>query len=144
MQARRARWGMAIGVGIVFVLASGMASISWAESAEAMDAALAAGASSFRAYCANCHGMVGEGDGPVAEYLKVAPADLTKLSSSEAGEFPTERVYRSIDGREEVRVHGARDMPIWGEAFLRAGPDPEAKVEQRIENLIAYLRSIQK
>jgi hypothetical protein len=88
--------------------------------------------------------MVGEGDGPVAEYLKIAPTDLTKLSSSEAGDFPAERIYRSIDGREEVRLHGVRDMPIWGEAFVRAGPEPEAKVQRRIEDVIVYLRSIQK
>ncbi len=140
MEMRRALRGMAIGVGTVFVLASGLENTSWAESTVVEGP----GASTFRAYCANCHGMSGDGDGPVAGYLKIPPTNLTKLSSAETGEFPTELVFRAIDGREEVRLHGARDMPIWGEAFLRAGPDPEAKVQRRIEDLIVYLRSIQK
>ena len=39
----------------------------------------------FRLHCAGCHGEEGRGDGPVAEYLKVAPTDLTALSKRPQG-----------------------------------------------------------
>ena len=44
-------------------------------------------------------------------------------------------MYRIIDGREEVRGHGTRDMPIWGEVFRQpeAGQhDEEIRVIGRI------------
>ena len=33
----------------------------------------------FEQYCASCHGMAADGNGPVAAELKVAPSDLRKL-----------------------------------------------------------------
>jgi mono/diheme cytochrome c family protein len=33
----------------------------------------------FRQHCAQCHGMDGTGDGPVAPALKKKPANLTRL-----------------------------------------------------------------
>ena len=42
----------------------------------------------FRAYCAQCHGLKGEGDGPVAGTLKVAPPDLTGMAQRNGGTFP--------------------------------------------------------
>jgi len=49
--------------------------------------------------------------------LTVRPMDLTQLSKKHQGQFPFWQVYRVIDGREEVKGHGTRDMPIWGEVF---------------------------
>ena len=34
---------------------------------------------SFRLYCASCHGEDGEGNGPVAKFLTIEPADLTRI-----------------------------------------------------------------
>ena len=118
--------------------------------AAAADADKTDGARLFRQHCASCHGDTGRGDGPVAERLKTPPPALTTLARRHAGAFPTEYVYRIIDGREERRVHGGRNMPVWGTYYGlqaqgqgRNAPDTETAIRQRILNLIAYLESIQ-
>ncbi len=103
----------------------------------------------YLAYCGSCHGQLARGDGPLAEHLKVAPSDLTRISQRNDGEFPYERIYKIIDGREEsILAHGSREMPIWGEAFRafsfsapRGGG--ELTVRRKIEDLIQFLISIQ-
>lgn len=98
----------------------------------------------FRGYCTSCHGEQGEGDGPIAEYLKVATADLTRISDNNDGEFPFDRVMKKIDGREKVPAHGSSEMPIWGDAFQKAeGGGGADEVRQKIAALTQYLRSIQ-
>ena len=42
----------------------------------------------FDQYCSGCHGVTAVGDGPVAEYLTVPPADLTGLAAANDGQFP--------------------------------------------------------
>jgi mono/diheme cytochrome c family protein len=104
--------------------------------------------------CASCHGVTGEGDGPVAKSLTKSPSDLTKLSEANKGVFPFARVYDVIDGRDEVTSHGPRDMPVWGEVFARdLNPRPprgsmrkvmtEAMVRERILALIEYISTLQ-
>ncbi|HSF42488.1 MAG TPA: hypothetical protein VLT87_21975 [Thermoanaerobaculia bacterium] len=99
----------------------------------------------YRVHCASCHGSSGRGDGPMADHLKVEPADLTRLSRDNQGVFPAERVYTSIDGRREVRGHGTASMPVWGLTFQTAGrdSDQEKEVRERILDLMTYLESIQ-
>jgi mono/diheme cytochrome c family protein len=102
----------------------------------------------YQIYCSNCHGQRGLGDGPTAKVLKVKPTDLTRLAKRnklDRGQFPAERVYKAIDGRQEVAGHGKRRMPIWGLAFQEYDRDTnqEAEVRFRILKLIDYLRSIQ-
>lgn len=103
----------------------------------------------YRVYCASCHGVDGAGDGKLAQYLNVKPADLTRVEVRNGGVFPEERLVRIIDGREDVAGHSA-DMPVWGDAFQKTDAlenEPpevrEAEVARKIESLIAYLRSIQ-
>jgi len=107
---------------------------------------LAQGAELYRNNCMNCHGETAVGDGPMTEVLRIPPADLTRLSAGNAGDFPLDRVYSTIDGRESIRGHGSRRMPIWGLTFqqLDRDTDQEPEVRRRIEALIEYLRSIQK
>jgi mono/diheme cytochrome c family protein len=104
--------------------------------------------------CAVCHGQSGKGDGRMTDVLKVAPADLTVLSEKNGGVFPYDRVYAVIDGRELVRGHGDRDMPVWGKALIDRmsesseyyfnGPDEmEIYARARILALIDYLNRIQ-
>ena len=108
------------------------------------------GGNDYQTYCASCHGESGRGDGPVAEFLALTPADLTKLSHKNAGTFPAERIAQIIDGRQEVKVHGPRDMPVWGDWFdaeaeasgLRAS-EREIVVRERINALVAYLETMQ-
>jgi mono/diheme cytochrome c family protein len=96
----------------------------------------------FRAYCAVCHGADGRGGGPAADALKKRPADLTQLSRKSGGKFPAFRIANIIQGRDVVAAHGSRDMPIWGSVFRTLGDT--ATVEMRIQNLTAYLQSIQR
>ena len=71
------------------------------------------GAELFAGNCAACHGASAEGNGPMAAVLEVAPPDLTALAAAEGGEFPMERVVRSIDGRTMILSHGG-PMPLFG------------------------------
>ena len=58
------------------------------------------------------------------------------------GLFPSERVYRIIDGRD-VPSHGIEDMPVWGDVFRRSGDATEASVKARIDAIVRYLQAIQ-
>lgn len=53
------------------------------------------------------------------------------------------KVARAIDGRQEVKAHGPRDMPVWGERFYIEGQGSKTQVHDRIRKLVAYLQSIQ-
>ncbi len=103
------------------------------------------GALSYRIHCLNCHGSSGTGDGPMAELLKIAPADLSRLAEDNDGEFPGEQVYRAIDGREALASHGSREMPVWGIGFQEMGrdSDQEETVRDKILDLVAYLETVQ-
>ena len=81
----------------------------------------------------------------MAELLSVPPADLRAISLRNGGDFPFERVYRTIDGREGVRGHGMREMPVWGLSFMERGADAPQRdaVRGRILQLIHYLEPIQ-
>lgn len=67
--------------------------------------------------CAVCHGLTGRGDGPVKSQLVMTVPDLTQLAKNNNGVFPFDRVYQVIDGRQEVKAHGPREMPVWGRHF---------------------------
>ena len=104
----------------------------------------------FLNYCAACHGADARGDGTLGEFLTLKTPDLTTLSKLNAGIFPEEKVVEIIDGRADVKVHGMRDMPVWGDWFSReaAGSDTssaarELIVNDRIASLVNYLKSIQ-
>jgi hypothetical protein len=54
-------------------------------------------------------------------------------------------VFQVIDGRTELAAHGSRTMPVWGFRFGGMSRDShDADVSRRIDNIIAYLESIQK
>jgi cytochrome c1 len=104
----------------------------------------------FRNYCSACHGAGGKGDGTLAEFLTLAVPDITRLTKLNAGQFPEERVTGVIDGRADVKVHGMRDMPVWGDWFnseaISQDTDRDARelvVQDRIRSLVGYIKSIQ-
>jgi mono/diheme cytochrome c family protein len=102
------------------------------------------GAELFARHCASCHGVRGEGDGPVAAVMQVAVPNLRTLSQRNDGTFPADSVAQFIDGRDLPQSHGDRYMPVWGDAFVAAGePASEAVVEQRIAALVEFLRQLQ-
>lgn len=127
------------------------AALLWAGPAPALaqeDEIIAGGKLKYEKYCASCHGVTATGNGEVAKLLVIKPADLTQLSKRHAGQFPFWSVYRMIDGREEVRGHGSRAMPIWGFVFeVEEGANgplfQEDLVRGRIWQLVYYLESIQ-
>lgn len=108
------------------------------------------GKSEYESNCVLCHGANLRG-GAYVDFLKVTPPDLTQLARRNGGVFPFERVYNVIDGRQELRGHGTRDMPIWGKDYqVRAAQyyvdvpyDPEAYVRVRVLALIDYLNRMQ-
>ena len=97
----------------------------------------------FRSYCATCHGRDGKGDGPVASALNRRPADLTTIAKRNGGRYPKDRLERFIAGdREATLAHGSSEMPVWGPIFQAL--DPRDTVNRvRIENLVAFIESIQ-
>ena len=113
---------------------------------DAEDHRMQRGSVSYRVHCANCHGDDAAGRGPMAEILKVAPTDLTTLAERHDGAFPREKVYRSIDGRDEIPAHGRRGMPVWGLGLQDPGrdSDQEGRVREQILDLVAYLETLQR
>ena len=102
-----------------------------------------AGRDSFNLYCASCHGDRGQGDGAVAEELRTRPADLTTLALRNDGAFPRDRVRNIIAGKGGTLIaHGTTEMPVWGPMFRVFESD--ARVRERIENLLTHLQSLQK
>ncbi len=98
----------------------------------------------FVNYCASCHGPQAKGDGPVAAAMQKKPADLTTIAKRSGGKFPTDTVFRTIDGRNLVLGHGGQGMPVWSDVFLRApGATGPADIKAKIDALVAYLESIQ-
>lgn len=98
----------------------------------------------FSTYCASCHGTSARGDGPLASNMIKKPANLTEIAQRNGGKFPSEMVFRTIDGRQPVRGHGGPDMPVWGDAFSRSREAGDAdRVKAVIQSLVDYLDSIQ-
>ena len=99
----------------------------------------------FRTICASCHGNDARGGGPVAASLKTKPANLRLIAKRRNGSFPQDEIEQHIDGRKAPLVHGTREMPVWGEALAPAAPaeEREQRRKQRIEEVVAYLKTIQ-
>jgi mono/diheme cytochrome c family protein len=101
------------------------------------------GARLFATHCSTCHGPSGHGDGPLAAQLRQVPPDLTRFTARNGGLFPSERVYRIIDGRG-VASHGNQEMPVWGDVFTRSRDQlTDEAVQTRIEAIVKYLQRIQ-
>ena len=104
----------------------------------------------FRLYCSNCHGEGGRGDGPKTFGLSGPAPDLTRLSERNGGVFPRGRLQAIIDGREVLKNHGDREMPVWGVWFkmeaeegLGGAEGDEGTVQRRITALIDFLETLQ-
>lgn len=108
---------------------------------------VAGGELEYQNHCAICHGIDGRGRGIMSKFLTIAPPDLTQLRKKNAGLFPFWQTYRVIDGREEIKAHGTREMPIWGARFRSdaRGDDvaSRSQVSGRILGLVFYLQHLQ-
>ena len=109
------------------------------------------GGEEYRKFCAQCHGPAGKGDGPVASELKTPPRDLTLLSKNNNGTFPYKSVFDSISGKNLIKSHGTREMPIYDLA-LAIPPQhggggsvrrSQYQVDLEIKRITDYIKSIQ-
>lgn len=113
---------------------------------ESADKLAAQGREQYQQYCASCHGVDAKGKGPLAEQLRVPPADLTQIAKRHGGVFPEPMIAEIIDGRRDVRGHGPATMPVWGRRYDREvgrGNAGDIGIRGQISELVAYLRSIQ-
>ena len=113
----------------------------WAGAAECGKASAKAGKKLFADNCGYCHGSDATGDGTMSSKLDHQVKDLTRLAAENDGKFPEKAVRSIVDGRD-VPDHISNDMPSWGITF-HVTVDTEAEVEQRICDLVAYVRSIE-
>jgi mono/diheme cytochrome c family protein len=106
------------------------------------------GKETYLRYCATCHGLDARGGGPTAAVLTLLPTDLTRLSTTNGGTFPTVRVVMRIDGREPLVSHGS-PMPIYGAFFegrdvaIKAPNGMPILTSQPVVDLVVWLESIQ-
>lgn len=106
--------------------------------------AVRTGSQLYRTHCASCHGTTGRGDGPLAEYLTVRPANLTGIAARNRGVFPTDVVSRIVDGRRVLKTHGDSAMPIWGDVFSLSGnPDADKAAAEKIRAVVSHVESLQ-
>jgi mono/diheme cytochrome c family protein len=114
--------------------------------AAAGTSAIARGRALYVNYCASCHGLNADGNGPVAAALSTPPTNLRLLSERYGNPLPEDQIARFIDGRSDVKAHGPRDMPVWGEQVWKypQGRRKQTQVKGGIAALVAYLQSIQK
>jgi mono/diheme cytochrome c family protein len=103
----------------------------------------ASGKEMFMSYCAACHGKSAKGDGPAANALKQAPADLTTLAKRNGGKYPSDKVISVLRGQATLMAHGDQEMPVWGPVFWKMSQGHEEQVEMRIANLNQYIESLQ-
>jgi len=132
---------------LIFYVAILVTSISTTQALAQETEVIAGGDLEYQNHCAICHGVDGKGRGVMNKFLTIQPADLTQVSKKNADRFPFWQVYRVIDGREEIRGHGTREMPIWGARFRAEakGSDPGSRAQAagRILSLVFYLQHIQ-
>ena len=105
-------------------------------------------AKDFADYCAGCHGAGGKGDGAAAAGLPKDPADLTRLSARNGGDFPATRVMAQIWGYAKAKGRGV--MPdfapmMTGDLVPYDGGDGiETPTPERLVAIAEYLKTLQK
>jgi len=135
-------------VGIVFLIEAG-GLVGGGTAFSQQSEVIQGGRHLFEKFCITCHGQGAKGDGLLADSLSPKPADLTQLARRHGGTFPFWDAYRVIDGREQMKAHGTREMPVFGIWFRI--PDDEVSIESewadqvrgRIWQLLSYLETIQ-
>ena len=115
------------------------------EAQKARKAAVKEGEIYYKSYCAICHGENADGKGDMASILDTPPMDLTTIAKRRGGVFPEDEIARIIATAERTPGHSLGEMPAWWETLKKAEniDDPEI-VRQKIENIVAYLKTLQK
>jgi len=94
-------------------------------------------------YCAPCHGMTGEGNGPAAPAFKQAPTNLTLLAKTHGGKYPRDAVKTTLTFGTNVPAHGDVKMPVWSDLFRSLDNQDSSLVNWRIHNLTHYVKTLQ-
>lgn len=137
---------MAVAVGFGFSCAKPGEAEGW-RAKEEEAARVASGKRLFDAYCSSCHGLGGQGNGPVAAALKTPPTDLRRIAQRAGGTFDAAKVAAFIDGRTRIEAHGEREMPVWGRLYddrnQNIMSDETLLSPGMIFDIIEYLKTIQ-
>ncbi|MBT8112186.1 MAG: hypothetical protein KJO47_00770, partial [Gammaproteobacteria bacterium] len=64
-----------------------------------------------------CHGDMGKGNGIYASKLVIKPANIALLKKENNGVFPTRDIFQVIEGTDDIKLHGPKAMPVWGDRF---------------------------
>lgn len=137
-----------------FTSTAGLAVLILAAPMFALAAEKSLGQREYESRCAMCHGVSGKGDGWLSVHLTFRTPPLTQLKRNNGGVFPFESLNQVIDGRTFVKLHGPRNMPVWGDIYdvelkreheskfgLRYGD--ELVIRARILALIEYISTFQ-
>jgi cytochrome c1 len=92
----------------------------------------------YKAYCADCHGEFGRGDGRLAGSLGVEVPDLTRMVD-DAGRFDRSEVRRAIARRHMVPVEEAES---WYDVLV--GSFGTKKGQMMLSSLSGYLETLQR
>ena len=89
----------------------------------------------YVSYCQLCHGVDGEGDGPLAKAMKISPANLKTTVRSRSDTILTKIITgegrQTITGRDRHNLL-SEAMPKWKEVFTPS----------QVKSLITYLRFV--
>ncbi|MGL4395535.1 MAG: c-type cytochrome [Hyphomicrobium sp.] len=98
------------------------------------------GGRTFVRYCALCHGLAGNGLGPLSDSLQKPAPDLTTIAKRNGGVFPREKVAEIIE-KGGIDSHGMMAMLAWGRVFNEElKPGEQADV---IAAVTAYVEALQ-
>jgi mono/diheme cytochrome c family protein len=97
----------------------------------------------FVKYCASCHGADGAGNGPASVAMKTPPPDLTTLARRHEGKYPAGYVGALLEFGRSLASHGSEVMPVWGLPFKELDPARDPTGQQHIDDVVAYIASIQ-
>jgi mono/diheme cytochrome c family protein len=128
---------------LILVSAAGAQDKPSANKVPARRTVAASGKQTYMHYCASCHGVNAQGNGPAAFVLKTTPPDLTTLGKRHGGKFPYEYVSDVLRFGTRILSHGSSDMPIWGPIFGSMDNYDEVAARKRIKDLSDYLASLQ-
>ncbi|MBI3090992.1 MAG: c-type cytochrome [Candidatus Tectomicrobia bacterium] len=83
----------------------------------------------YQSYCANCHGVTGKGDGPLAAVLSPRPRDHT---DAEKMSHLTDKDIFNVISQGGVATQASRFMPPWSGVLSN----------EQIWSLVAYVRRL--
>lgn len=135
-----------INFGLIFMIFFGC--LNMAKSQELQEA-IEAGKAEYMRSCALCHGDKGKGNGIYASKLLVKPTNIALLQKENGGVFPTRAIFQIIEGSDDLKLHGPKAMPVWGDRFNHESllyvdkRFSKTFVRGRIFELLLYIEEIQ-